>query len=302
MGLGAMVKFPHWIKRKVIVNTRFLEVKGLLDKFNLNTVCYWAKCPNLFECFSGGHASFLILGKICTRSCSFCGIKKGSPEKVDFEEPERIARAVQILDLKYVVITSVTRDDLTDKGSNQFYNTVVAIKKFNPKTKIEILIPDFNAKPKLLELVISSGADVISHNLETIKSLYKRVRVYSSYQRGFEVLNFLGRNSKKAFLKSSIMLGLGEEQEEVLSTIRELRLTGCDILVIGQYLKPDKNCMDVIRFVSPEEFNLFSEFAYKAGFKYVLSSPFARSSYLAKNALLKLGGKADDEGYIARTG
>ncbi len=297
-----MVKFPHWIKRKVIVNTRFLEIKCLLEKFNLNTVCYRAKCPNLFECFSKGHASFLILGNICTRSCRFCGIKKGSPEQVDLDEPERIARVVRVLGLRYIVITSVTRDDLPDKGSNQFYNTVIAIRKINPQTKIEILIPDFDAEPRLLELVINSGADVISYNLETIKSLYNKVRMDSSYQRGIKVLDFLVRNSKKSFIKSSIMLGLGEKQEEALSAIRQLRLVGCEILVIGQYLKPDKNCMDVVRFVSPEEFNLYSEFAYGSGFKYVLSSPFARSSYLAKNALLKLGGKANDKSYIARTG
>ncbi|MBM3253142.1 MAG: lipoyl synthase [Candidatus Omnitrophica bacterium] len=282
--------FPYWIKKRVIINSKFNEIQDAIEKLNLNTVCYSAKCPNRFECFSRAHLSFLILGNVCTRTCAFCGIKNSLPEKIDIDEPERISYAVSVLDIKYIVITSVTRDDLPDGGAEQFYKTVLAVRKTNPTTRIEVLIPDFRGKPKYLSHIIESNPDVIAYNIETVKSLYRRVRPNSSYERSMRVLSFLSKNSKKCIVKTSIMLGLGEKQEEVLSTIRQLRLTGCRVLVIGQYLKPDRNCLDVKRFIPLGEFKRYSEFAYKMGFKYVLSSPFARSSYLAQNALLKLRG------------
>ncbi len=277
--------FPYWLKKRVITNSKFYEVKNIVERLNLNTICQSARCPNLFECFSSGHVTFLILGKLCTRKCAFCGVKKGSPEELDADEPEKIACAVKSLNIRYVVVTSVSRDDLEDKGAEQFCKTTRAIKRTSPGTRIEVLIPDFGGSAYSLKRVIASEPDVIAYNMETVESLYSKVRPASSYSRGIEVLNFLSKNSQKSIIKSSLMLGLGEKKEEILSTIEEIHRTGCKVLVIGQYLRPDKNSLSVQNFIALDEFRKYSKFAHKIGFRHVLSRPFARSSYLAWNTI-----------------
>ncbi len=278
-----MVNFPDWIKKRIVTNPRYEELKGSIKKFNVQTVCFNARCPNSFECFSKGHISFLILGDVCTRACGFCSVKSGQePKGVDIKEPDKIARVVKELKMRYVVITSVTRDDLADGGAGHFSHTVSAIRKINKDIKIELLVPDFSYKLDALKLVIEARPDVISHNIETVGSFYDTVRPDYIYSKGLELLRYLSENSNGYLVKSSIMLGLGEEKSEVFSTIEEIRRTGCNALVIGQYLKPRSDCLEVKRFVPLDEFKAYEEFAYEIGFKHVLSHPFARSSYLAE--------------------
>ncbi|WP_003545145.1 lipoyl synthase [Desulfotomaculum nigrificans] len=260
----------------------------LLREGKLNTVCDWANCPNLGECYRRQTATFMILGNICTRNCSFCAVPKGKPEKVEAKEPVRVAEAVADLGLKHVVITSVTRDDLPDGGAGHFAATVREIKYLNPDTSIEVLIPDFKGDRVALRTVVEAAPDVIGHNLETVPRLYRRARAMARYDRSLQVLETCKKLNKNIFTKSGIMLGLGEQEWEVRQTLQDLRQIGCDFLTLGQYLQPTLNHIEVVEYVPPEKFNYYREMAMEMGFVRVVSSPLARSSYHAEEMLVDL--------------
>lgn len=271
---------PAWLNKKINLGT-CSRVKGLLRDLKVETVCEQALCPNMGECFSRNEATFLILGKNCTRMCSFCNVEKKVPLPVDIDEPLRVAQAVKKFSLKHVVITSVTRDDLALGGADIFAQTVLAIRKELPETKIEILIPDFKLSGQALKLVVEAKPDIIAHNLETVPSLYKFVRQGSDYQRSLDVLREIKNISRDMKTKSGIMLGLGEREEEVISVLKDLRLVFCDFLSIGQYLAPSQRHYPVKEYVQPEKFKFFKDQARQQGFLHVESDPYVRSSYLA---------------------
>lgn len=275
-----MIKtLPPWLKKEIPEINSIREKLDLLRSFNLNTVCVSAHCPNMGECFSKGALTFMILGDICTRNCRFCAVEKGNPLRLNIDEPRNIANAVKELNLDYVVITSVTRDDLSDGGASVFAEAVSEIKNINPKTKIELLIPDFQGKDEGLEIVARAKPDVIGHNIETIERLYPAVRPIANYQRSLGVLNKIKRINKDILTKSAILLGMGEAWKEIIATIHDLRDAGCDILAIGQYLAPSNRHLKVERYIPPDEFNEYKNVAENLGFKFVLSGPFVRSSY-----------------------
>ena len=271
---------PAWLRKKFRLSD-CSRVKTLLRGLNLHTVCEEAMCPNVGECFHKNTAAFMILGNICTRDCRFCGVKKGEPLPLDNTEPENIAKAVKTLGLNYVVVTSVTRDDLQDNGAGQFINTTAEIRKTSPKTKIELLIPDFNADEKLIEKVVQIKPDVINHNIETVKRLYPDIRSKANYRRSLQVLRIIKGIDSSMRTKSGFMLGLGETDEEVKGLLKELRNAGCDFLSIGQYLQPSREHYPVQEFVKPEEFEKYRLLALDLGFSAVKSSPYTRSSYQA---------------------
>jgi lipoic acid synthetase len=271
---------PAWLRKKFRLSD-CSRVKTLLCGLNLHTVCEEAMCPNIGECFHKNTAAFMILGNICTRDCKFCGVKKGEPLHPDDAEPENVAKAVEALGLNYVVVTSVTRDDLQDKGAGQFVGTVEEIRKISPKTKIELLIPDFNADEKLVERVVQVKPDVINHNMETVGRLYPDIRSKADYQRSLQVLRIIKGIDSSMRTKSGFMLGLGETDEEVKELLRDLRSVGCDFLSIGQYLQPSRRHYPVQEFIEPEKFEKYRLFALDLGFSAVKSSPYTRSSYQA---------------------
>ncbi|MCM8810307.1 MAG: lipoyl synthase [Candidatus Omnitrophica bacterium] len=278
-----MEKIPPYIKKRVSLNENFNYLKNLLRVYNVQTVCENAICPNIYECFGEKYASFMILGKICTRNCKFCGVSKGNPEPVDTDEPKKIAEIVGKLKMKYVVITSVTRDDLTDGGAGQFKRVVEEIRKKSPETKIELLIPDFRGDLDSLKIIFNSKPDIISHNLETVLSLYPIIRPKSDYNNSLKVLSEIKKNGFIA--KSGFMLGLGEEEKEIFILMEDILKTGCDILVVGQYLKPKKTGYEVKKFYDVDFFLKIKDYGLKMGFKKVFSSIFYRSSYLAESCI-----------------
>ncbi|MCL2144169.1 MAG: lipoyl synthase [Endomicrobia bacterium] len=267
------------LEKKKITIADILELKKNFRAQGLNTVCQSAKCPNIGECFKKRTATFLILGKNCTRGCKFCGIDKQKPENVDIDEPKRIANAVKELGLDYSVITSVTRDDLPDGGARHFADTVKEIRKLNPGTKIEVLTPDFKGERSSLDIVLRVKPDVFSHNMETAMPLYDKVRQGADYNRSLNVLKYA--KSKTFKVKTGIMLGLGESGEDILRTIRDIRETGADILTVGQYLPPTKRHYPVIKEYAPQEFETIKNFAVSAGIKTVVCGRYVRSSYSA---------------------
>ncbi|MCM8804851.1 MAG: lipoyl synthase [Candidatus Omnitrophica bacterium] len=273
-----MEKVPQYIKKRISLNQTFFYMKNLFKTYNVKTVCENAICPNIFECFEKKYVSFMILGNICTRNCKFCGVGKGNPQEIDNQEPERIAEIVKILEMKYVVITSVTRDDLPDGGAIQFKKVVNEIRKKSPNTKIEILIPDFKGNLSSLETIFESKPDIISHNIETVKSLYPIIRPKSNYEISLKVLSDIKKNG--FITKSGFMVGLGEREDEIFILMEDILKTGCDILVVGQYLKPDKNGYEVKRFYNELFFKEIEEYGKKIGFKYVFAGIFYRTSYL----------------------
>jgi len=279
------IKIPKWIKKRVHMSENYYFVKNLLDEYGINTVCKSAVCPNIYECFSKKYVSFMILGNICTRNCKFCSVKKGKGEKIDEKEPEKIAEIVEKLDMKYVVITSVTRDDLPDGGASHFVKVVKKIKERSKKTIVEVLIPDFCGKKKNLEILFKSMPDIISHNLDTTSSLFPEIRPASNYDASLSVLKEIKKNG--FISKSSFMLGLGEKKEDVFKLMDDLRKVDCDYLVVGQYLSPDKNSYPVKEFIHPDFFKKIEEKGKKMGFKNVFAGTFCRSSYLAENLLLE---------------
>ena len=275
---------PQWIKKKIRVNKNYHYVKDVLKELCLNTVCESASCPNIYECFSRKYATFMILGNTCTRNCKFCGVNSGKPEPVDEKEPEKIANGVKKLSLKYTVITSVTRDDLPDGGANHFAEVTKKIKELNAeKTKIELLIPDLRGEKNNLNIVFKSNPDVISHNIETVPSLYSIVRPMANYFTSLKVLDEI----KKAGFpsKSGFMLGLGENKKEIIKIMEDLRKVNCDFLVIGQYLQPSKNAFPVKEYIKPEIFEEYKEIGKKMEFKKVFAGTFFRSSYMAEELL-----------------
>jgi lipoic acid synthetase len=272
---------PSWLKKRLPPYQDLARVKSILNETDLHTVCEEAHCPNLGECFSEGMATFLILGRRCTRNCGFCAIEHGTPAPPDETEPEKVAQAVKKVDLHYVVLTSVTRDDLPDGGAFLFAKTIRAIRALNPKIKIEVLIPDFRGDQTSLEVVLKEGPDVLNHNIETISRLYTEVRPQAGYQRSLDLLRRSKEGFPFIFTKSGFMLGLGETQEEVLELLRNLGGVGCDFLTIGQYLQPHPYRLPVARYISPEEFEGYKKIGEEMGFKSVASGPFVRSSFHA---------------------
>ncbi|MEA3498656.1 MAG: lipoyl synthase [Campylobacterota bacterium] len=274
---------PSWLRKK-ITPTVDKNMKELLEKAGANTVCQEAMCPNISECFKHNQATFLIMGTICTRKCTFCAVSKGKPIPLDSNEPENIAKAVKQLGLKYVVITSSTRDDLCDGGAEHFCKTVSAIKSIDNSIDVELLIPDMKENKEALEKVMKSGATIIGHNLETVPRLYN-IRKGASYERSLRVLNILSSFGSLASIKSGIMLGLGEKDDEVITLMEDLIGVGCSYLSIGQYLSPSSKHTKVIEYVDPKKFEYFKDIGEKMGFKYIKSSPYTRSSYMAHEYL-----------------
>ncbi|MEA3352644.1 MAG: lipoyl synthase [Campylobacterota bacterium] len=274
---------PKWLQKKINPKQN-KELLELFKKQNINTVCQEAMCPNISECFTNKQATFLIMGNNCTRQCTFCAVTKNNPSPLDKNEPHNISKTVKLLGLKHVVITSPTRDDLIDGGAEHFYQTVNSIKKLNPDTIVEILIPDMKGDIKALEKIASSKASIIAHNIETVPRLY-RIRKGANYQRSLKVIEQLKKLNSSKLLKSGLMLGLGEKEGEVIDVMEELFNSGCKLLSIGQYLAPTLSHEKVVEFVKPEKFEYFKEQAYKLGFDHIESSPYTRSSYMAHEYL-----------------
>jgi lipoic acid synthetase len=285
-------KKPVWLKKKIILdNENISNIKNLLESSCLHTVCQSAKCPNIFECFSKRTATFMLMGDICTRNCSFCGVKSGNPMLLDKDEPKKIAAAIKDMELLYAVITSVTRDDLDDGGALHFAKTIGAIRKINPGTKIECLVPDFGGKKENLETILSAGPDVLNHNIETIKENYKKVRGQADYTRSLDLLKRVKIIRPGIYTKSGFMVGLGENREQVVELLEDLINCKVDIVTIGQYLSPSKENIEVSKYYTPEEFKEMEKIAKKMGFRAVASGPFVRSSYGAELVLDKALGK-----------
>lgn len=271
---------PKWLRVKLPTGKKYTQLRGLVDKYNLNTICTSGSCPNMGECWGEGTATFMILGNICTRSCGFCGVQTGRPEAVDWSEPEKVARSIKIMQIKHAVITSVDRDDLADMGSIIWYETIRAIRRMNPETTLETLIPDFQGITHHLDRIIEAAPEVISHNIETVKRLTRSVRIQAKYERSLEVLSYLKTHGAKR-TKSGIMLGLGEQEEEVITTLQDLRAAHVDVVTIGQYLQPSKKHLPVKTFITPDQFKKYESIGKDLGFRHVESGALVRSSYKA---------------------
>ncbi len=272
-------RHPEWLRQRGLDSSILVRMKRLLDDLSLHTVCESAQCPNQARCFSQGTATFLILGDICTRNCSFCAIKKGLPFPIEPYEPQNVALAASRLKLKHVVTTSVTRDDLPDGGASHFAKTVQAIRQINPEMTIEVLIPDFQGSADALKTVINSFPEVINHNIETIPRLYPKVRPKASYHRSLHLLRTVKSLNPRITTKSGLMLGLGEKDCEVVVLMEDLRAVGCDCLTLGQYLPPSPRHYHLVRYVTPQEFEKYEDTAKEIGFSSVRSGPFVRSSF-----------------------
>jgi len=276
---------PKWLRVKLPVGKKYTELRGIVDKYKLNTICTSGSCPNMGECWTEGTATFMILGNICTRSCGFCGVKTGRPETVDWEEPEKVARSIQLMKIKHAVITSVDRDDIKDGGSIIWAETINAIRRANPNTTLETLIPDFQGNKTNIDRILAVAPEVISHNLETVRRLTREVRIQARYDRSLEVLKYMKDQGQRR-TKSGIMLGLGETEEEVMETLQDLANSKVDIVTIGQYLQPSKKHLPVKEFITPEQFDKYKVAALEMGFKYVESGALVRSSYKAQRHLV----------------
>lgn len=270
-------KKPDWLRVKLPIGESYRHVRGLVDNYKLHTICESGNCPNMGECWGAGTATFMILGNTCTRSCGFCAVATGRPEPVDWDEPQRVAEAIHLMKVKHAVITSVDRDELADGGSTIWHNTIRAVKLLNPDTTLETLIPDFKGKKDDIQRVMDARPEVVSHNIETVERLTRQVRIQAKYWRSMEVIRTLKAGGMRT--KSGIMLGLGEQKEEVIQTLRDLRDNGCDVVTIGQYLQPTPKHLPVNRFVHPDEFAEYRELGYELGLDYVESGPLVRSSY-----------------------
>jgi len=275
---------PKWLRVKLPTGKKYTELRGLVDKYSLHTICTSGSCPNMGECWGEGTATFMILGNICTRSCGFCGVKTGRPESLDWAEPEKVARSIKLMNIKHAVITSVDRDDLKDMGSIMWAETVKAIRRMNPDTTLETLIPDFQGVTQYIDRIIEVNPEVVSHNMETVKRLTREVRIQAKYERSLEVLRYL-KEQGITRTKSGIMLGLGELEEEVLQTMKDLRNINIDIITIGQYLQPSKRHLPVKEFITPEQFKKYETVGLEMGFRHVESGALVRSSYKAQKHL-----------------
>lgn len=268
---------PDWLKIQLPSGDKYKHVKSLVEKYDLHTICEDGHCPNMGECWTEGTATFMILGNVCTRSCNFCAVSTGRPPELDENEPKRVAEAVKLMEVKHCVITSVNRDELKDGGASIWAETIREVKKESPNTTIEVLIPDFKAKWDALQMVIDANPEVISHNMETVKRLYRKVRPQANYQRSLDQIKLT--KEKGARTKSGFMVGLGETKEEVYEIMQDLYNHGLDVVTIGQYLQPTYLHLDVEEFVTPELFKHYEEVGYDIGFDYVESGPMVRSSY-----------------------
>ena len=273
-------KKPEWIRVKLPTGKKCTELRGLVENYKLNTICTSGSCPNMGECWAEGTATFMILGNICTRSCAFCGVQTGRPSAVDWAEPEKVANSIKIMKIKHAVITSVDRDDLKDMGSIIWAETVNAIRRINPNTTLETLIPDFQGNTRNLDRIVEVAPEVVSHNVETVSRLTRKVRVQAKYKTSLDVLRYL-KDQGINRTKSGIMLGLGEREEEVLETLNDLREAKVDVVTIGQYLQPSKKHLPVHSFVTPDQFKMYETYALDLGFRHVESGPLVRSSYKA---------------------
>jgi len=276
---------PAWLRAPAPVGQQYRDLKQLVDRLNLHTVCESAACPNVGECWNHRTATFMILGNVCTRRCGFCNVQKGVPLEVDLDEPRRVAEACATLGLRYAVITSVNRDDRKDGGAGLFAATIRSIRERIPGCNVEVLIPDFQGSNEALALVMEAAPDVLNHNIETVPRLYREVRIGARYERSLEVLQQARQMRPEIPTKSGVMLGLGEESSEVLGVLRDLRARGVEIATIGQYLRPSPSHLPVLRYVPPAEFAMYREQGLAMGFSHVESGPLVRSSYHAAEAL-----------------
>ena len=286
--ISPLKKKPIWIRSKILNTQNYFKTKATINKNKLHTVCQEASCPNITECWSKKHATFMIMGDTCTRACSFCNVITGKPKSLDSFEPIKIALAINELNLKHVVITSVNRDDLDDGGANHFSKVITETKKYNKNTTLEVLTPDFLRKNDSYKLVVNSNPDVFNHNIETVPSLYRKVRPGSRYFASLSLLKSVKKINKKVFTKSGIMVGLGETKDEVIQVMEDLLSANVDFLTIGQYLQPTNKHYPLNRYVHPDEFKEFKEIALAKGFLIVSSSPLTRSSYHADEDFSKM--------------
>ncbi|MFZ1457133.1 MAG: lipoyl synthase [Saprospiraceae bacterium] len=276
-------KKPDWLRVKLPIGEDYRKVRSLVDEYKLHTICQSGNCPNMGECWGAGTATFMILGNVCTRSCSFCAVKTGRPPEYDEDEPRRVAEAIFLMGVKHAVITSVNRDELRDRGAEIWHQTVVKVKEVSPETTIETLIPDVKASWDALETMISAGQEVVSHNMETVQELYRKVRPQARYERSLEQISRTKAYGKRT--KSGIMVGLGETKDQVYKIMDDLVAHGCDVFTIGQYLQPTKMHIEVAEFIHPDIFAIYKEEGLSRGFMYVESSPLVRSSYHAERHL-----------------
>lgn len=277
------LKKPSWLRVKLPIGEDYRKVRHLVDEYKLHTICQSGNCPNMGECWGAGTATFMILGDICTRSCSFCAVKTGRPTEYDVDEPSRVAEAIHLMGVKHAVITSVNRDELADKGAEIWYQTVIQVKQKSPETTIETLIPDVKSNWDALIRMISANQEVVSHNMETVGRLYRLVRPQAKYERSLEQIKRTKEFGKRT--KTGIMLGLGETADELYKAMDDLVANGCDVLTLGQYLQPTKMHIAVAEFIHPDIFALYKEEGMKRGFKYVESGPLVRSSYHSERHL-----------------
>jgi len=293
--INPIKKKPNWIRSRIVNSKEFFITKSIVNKNNLKTVCQEANCPNITECWSKRHATFLIMGNTCTRACAFCDVITGKPKNLDPFEPYKISIAIKKLNLKHAVITSVNRDDLDDGGSQHFYDVIIETKKQNPNTTIEILTPDFLRKGQSYKKVISSNPDVFNHNIETVPSLYRKVRPGSRYFASLELLKKVKEINKNIFTKSGLMVGFGEVKDEIIQVMEDLRSANVDFLTIGQYLQPSSKHFPLQRYYAPHEFEELKRIALSKGFLLVSSSPLTRSSYHADEDFFELKNKRISE-------
>ncbi len=281
---GERKRLPHWMKMKMPGGKLYMDVKEIVAKNNLHTICTSGNCPNIGECWAEGTATFMILGDICTRACKFCAVKTGKPEAVDINEPKRLAESIKMMKVRHAVITSVDRDDLADKGSGFWAETIRTLKEKVPGLTMETLIPDFDAVPEFVQKVIDAGPEVISHNLETVRRLTPQIRSRAKYDTSLKVIKQISDSGLVS--KSGIMLGLGETEEEILEVMDDLRAVGCQVITIGQYLQPSLEHIPVEEYIPPSIFEKYREIGLQKGFRHIESSPLVRSSYHAEKHIL----------------
>jgi lipoyl synthase len=285
VSINPKLERPAWLRAPAPSGENYRELKQLVGELKLHTVCESAACPNVGECWNRRTATFMILGNVCTRRCGFCAVQKGAPLEVDYDEPRRVAEACEILGLKYAVVTSVNRDDRKDGGAELFALTIAAIRERIPGCKVEVLVPDFQGSRAAMEMVMNAHPDVLNHNIETVPRLYKQVRLGARYERSLDMLAYAKRVRPFAPTKSGLMLGLGENNDEVSQVMRDLRAHSVDILTLGQYLRPSQKHLPIIRYVPQSEFDQFKRLGYEMGFAHVESGPLVRSSYHASDAV-----------------
>jgi lipoyl synthase len=291
-GLNNRVRLPEWLRIKLPTSNSYFQTRALLDDLRLHTVCESAKCPNHWECWSKGTATFMIAGDHCTRACGFCAVKTAKPLALEVDEPMRVAEATRRMKLNHVVITAVARDDLKDGGADHFRKTIEAVRELNPGIVVEVLVPDFNENEAALDVVIQAEPEIFNHNLETVRRLTPSVRSRATYDRSLRVLaNVKARCGDRMFTKSGIMLGLGETEVELYTAMQDLRAANCDILTLGQYLQPTRNHLPVIEYVTPKKFDEYGAIARQMGFVHVAGGPMVRSSYHADEFHLPTRGK-----------